>query len=106
MESGTQISSTTSTATFLGATLFGAAPGAQVGDNILDELGAASLGGSGFSGALGAGTYTFWLQETSANIDAYSLDIRVVPIPSAFLLMISGLGLLGVKFKKTSQTRK
>jgi len=55
-----------------------------------------AFGGTGFSGALGPGTYTFWVQETSEEIQ-YCIDFVVTPVPEpggALLLGLTGLLLL------------
>ncbi|GBE90491.1 PEP-CTERM sorting domain-containing protein [Nostoc cycadae] len=99
---------TTNTPSLLGAALIGAAPGRQIGDNVLDDLGvAASIQGATFvgfpNGKLGAGTYTFWIQETVQGIQNYNLDFVVtkVPEPSTILGIgaVMGLGSL-IKRKK------
>jgi len=47
------------------------------------------FGGLGFTGNLQAGTYTFWVQDTSSFVDQYCIDFVVTPVPepgSALLL--------------------
>ncbi len=62
----------------LGFTLFGdSTPG-----DLLPAIGAAQ-GVQGFAGALGAGDYTFWIQETGADAANYSLDFVVSPVAPA-----------------------
>lgn len=38
------------------------------------------FGGLGFTGTLGAGTYTFWVREASVEVD-YCIDFVVTPVP-------------------------
>lgn len=69
----------------LGGTLIGEMPGAQQADNVLDNLGAglfseAPFNVPTFSGALGAGTYTFWYQEGPMDT-RYTLDFQVSTVP-------------------------
>lgn len=90
IQSGPGISSLTDASALLGSALVGAFAGAQAGDDVLDDLGAAFPGGAGFSGPLGPGTYTVWFQEVSAPVD-YTFNLQVVPIPAAIWLMLSGL---------------
>jgi hypothetical protein len=92
VQAGSQITSLTNTPPLLGAALIGAAPGTQVGDNVLDNLGASNtvpINNNFFvgfdSGTLGAGTYTFWIQETVGGIQNYNLDFVVVPEPSTII---------------------
>ncbi len=57
-----------------------------------------AFGGTGFNGPIGPGTYTFWIQEGSDQIN-YTIDfvVTAVPVPepgSALLLAAAGLALL------------
>ena len=63
VQEGSEISDITSSSGLLAATLVGGSTGAFVGDDVLDNLGDAGLGGMGFTPPLTAGTYTFWYQE-------------------------------------------
>ncbi|HBJ83577.1 MAG TPA: hypothetical protein DDZ88_06850 [Verrucomicrobiales bacterium] len=47
-------------------------------------------GGIGFDGPLGPGTYTFWVQEGSAQV-SYCIDFVVTPVPEPGSLMLLGL---------------
>ena len=71
----------------------------QVGTNLLFDLG---LVGSGISGPLAAGDYTFLVQQTGPNSTGYELDLVVapVPLPGALILLLSGCGLLPAARKK------
>ena len=99
VEAGNQISALFSTAALLGNSLIGVGPGKMEGDDVLDDLGSAQFGGIGFTGALPAGTYTFWIQETSASVPEYALDFQVrsttpVPLPTTLLLLLPALVLV------------
>ncbi|HBV63341.1 MAG TPA: hypothetical protein DEF45_10010, partial [Rhodopirellula sp.] len=62
---------------FLGGTIFGTD---DVGDsNILPRAG--NVAGSGFSGPLGAGTYTIYIQQTGPA-SSYTLDFEVTSVAS------------------------
>jgi hypothetical protein len=66
-----------------GAHIPAAAPN---GTNLFGNYQAGSpnlLAGPGLSGALGPGTYTFLMQQTSGILTDYSLNFVVVPAPSA-----------------------
>ncbi|MBD2597554.1 PEP-CTERM sorting domain-containing protein [Nostoc sp. MBR 210] len=110
VQRGSSITSLTNNPPLLGAALIGAAPGTLQGDNVLDDVGTAtSIQGSNFvgfrSGRLGAGTYTFWIQETAGGIQNYTLDfVTTVPEPSTILGIgaVMGLGTL-IKRKKRGQ---
>ncbi len=87
----------------LGNAVVGGADGAQLGDNVLDDLGEASFGGIGFTGALGEGTYTFWFQETVAPVE-YGFNFIVsetTPEPGS----IVGLGLIGLLFLRSVKNK-
>jgi hypothetical protein len=102
LQAGTMITvdpgSVSSGAQLLGWHLYGSA---DVGTNILDDIG----GGPdkiGFTGALPAGSYTFWVQELAPSFPGepfppypYELDLRIQPVPEpgAWLLLLAG-GLL------------
>ena len=77
----TEAPDTVNPANLLGLQLFGEA---EAGTDILGSLGEAANpfggpGGIGFEGALPAGDYTFWIQETSENAATYYLDLQVSP---------------------------
>jgi hypothetical protein len=77
----------------LGWKIFGAA---DRNTNILDDMALAGNGASGFAGVLGAGDYTFWLQELATGNYNYRLNMVLspVPLPAGFWLLGSGLGVL------------
>lgn len=93
VEAGNQITATFSPDALLGSALVGAEIGGSQGDDVLDDLGFAIFGGSGFTGTLGPGAYTFWFQETAAPVNyAFTFVIRVVPTPG----VAATLGLAGL----------
>lgn len=89
----------------LGWTLFSVA---DVGSNVLDDLGSASApnfpafpGATGFKGPLGAGAYTFWIQDSDPEIANYVLDFKVgIPEPASWALMLVGFGALGAALRR------
>lgn len=68
---------------------------ADIGTDILPALGR-GFGATGFAPPLGAGAYTFWLQETGSGSVTYGLDLQLqpVPLPGAFVCFATALGLL------------
>lgn len=95
MEVGGQITDTGSPVSLLTAALIGGVVGSMEGDELLDDLQEGNVWG-GFAGNLGAGTYTFWYQETAAAT-SYGFDFVVTPVPapaSASLLAVGGLALV------------
>ena len=71
---------------------------ADIGTNILPLIGAGA-GAIGFSGALGAGTYAVWIQETGTGTAPYVMDFMLTPVPepaNAALLLV-GMAALAVR---------
>jgi hypothetical protein len=64
----------------------------DIGVDILQVMGFGP-GASGFSGALPAGSYSFWIQDTGTGTAAYNLafGVSAVPEPAAALLLLGGL---------------
>ena len=74
----------------------------DIGTNILDDMSVPNMGSSGF-GALGAGTYSVWIQEASPGpLDNYRFNfaVREVPEASTWAMMLAGFGLLGLAFRR------
>ena len=69
----------------------------DIGDDILQAMGNGG-GSQGFTGPLGAGSYTFWAQETGPSTDSWDLNFVVseVPAPGALAL----LGLAGIAARR------
>lgn len=63
----------------LGYSLFG--PG-DIGNDLMDDLAVAHYPGGGFAAPVGAGTYTFWIQQTGEPT-IYQMNFVVVPAPGA-----------------------
>ena len=68
---------------------------ANIGNNILPAIGGGA-GAIGFTGALGAGDYSVWIQETGIGTAPYVMEFSLtaaVPEPaSGLLLLLGGLG--------------
>lgn len=64
----------------------------DIGFDILQQMGS-SPGAVGYTGALPAGSYTVWVQETATGNAAYNFDFSVtqVPEPASALLMLAGV---------------
>ena len=63
----------------------------DIGDDILQAMGQGG-GSQGFSGPLGAGSYTFWAQETGPSTDNWDLNFVVTAVPAPGALALLGLG--------------
>lgn len=68
---------------------------ADVGVNVLPRIGT-GVGASGFSGALPAGSYAFWIQDFNPGSSTYNLELTVAAVPetSTAAALLLGLGLL------------
>lgn len=55
-----------------------------VGADYLDNVGKGA-GAIGFTGALGSGDYTFWLQQTGLTTTTYTVDLVVAPVATQTL---------------------
>lgn len=91
LEAGTQVTTPTGgpATTLLGWHHY--AP-ADVGNNILPLIGAGT-GAIGFTGALGAGDYAVWIQETGTGTVPYVMEftLTAVPEPASGLLLLGGV---------------
>jgi hypothetical protein len=67
---------------------------ADIGTNILPEMGTADFGATGFTVPLGAGQYSVWIQDDLPVDYVVRFDISPVPEPSTVLLMLTGLAAL------------
>ena len=81
--------------------------GADVGSDILDNIGVAANGSTGFNGPLGPGTYTFWIQEASPGPRVrYRFNFVVgnfvgeVPEPGTWAMMLLGFGAVGYAIRR------
>jgi hypothetical protein len=72
-----------------------------IGSDILDNIGG-GLGAQGFTGPLGPGTYSVWIQEANLGSASYAFDFLVasVPEPSSWAMMLGGFGLIGWSIRR------
>lgn len=77
----------------------------SIGTNLLDgTVNNLRTVGSGQSGPLGAGEYSFWLQETDFSVVGYSLSLSTstaVPEPGATCVLFISGGLMGLRRRRT-----
>jgi hypothetical protein len=99
VEAGTQVTvppNATSAAGLLGWWHYGPA---DINNDILPSMGIPADGSSGFAPPLGAGQYSFWIQELSTGSFAYGFDLGLVstasvPEPGTLTLCFVGLATL------------
>ena len=71
----------------------------DAGTDILQLMGEGA-GSQGFTGPLGAGSYSIWAQETSIAIDVWDLNFVVTAIPAPGALSLLGLGAIGLRRRR------
>lgn len=49
------------------------------------------FGGIGFTGNLQAGTYTFWVQDTTDFVNQYCIDFVITPVPEPSSALLMGV---------------
>ena len=84
----------TTAAGLLGWTHYGPA---DINTNILPAMGIPAEGSSGFTAPLGAGQYSFWIQELSPGTFPFGFDlglVSAVPEPGTFTMSLIGLATL------------
>src|SRR4029079_733593 len=81
--------------------------GADIGTDVLDNMGVSAAGSTGFSGPLGPGTYSFWIQEASPGSPVrYKFNFLVgdfvgeVPEPATWAMMLFGFGAAGYAIRR------
>lgn len=91
LQAGTQVTTPVAgpATTLLGWHHYGLA---DIGNNILPLVGAGA-GAIGFTGALGAGNYSVWIQETGVGTVPYVMEfsLAAVPEPATGLLLLGGV---------------
>ena len=78
---------------------------APVGTDLLPDLAAAPLAGTGFTIPLGPDTYSYLVQQTGPQVTAYSIELVVAPEPSLLLLVTWGLSSLALARRRSTRIR-
>jgi hypothetical protein len=75
----------------------------DIGTNMLPVM-AQGFGAAGFTPPLGAGQYTFWLQETGSGSVTWGLDLQMqpVPLPGAWIGLASALCVLQARRRRAA----
>ena len=70
--------------------------------DLLPAMSLSSLGSSGFSGPLGPGTYSVWIQDGNVGTFSYGFDFRLaaVPEPGTLGMVLGALALIGFSSRK------
>src|SRR3954451_4530305 len=96
LERGSQLTLPTNTTTAAGLLGWFHYSPASINSNVLADMSIASMGSSGFGLPIHAGTYTFWVQDTSPGTFAYGFDLQVVPEPATGPLILLGFALFAI----------
>ncbi|HEX3969122.1 MAG TPA: hypothetical protein VHW70_14240 [Edaphobacter sp.] len=91
VESGSQVTVSTSATTAAGLLGWDHYGTDDIGVNILPLMGM-GVGATGFTGPLPAGTYSFWVQEASVGTVPYGLEFTVAtPEPATWTMLLTGM---------------
>ena len=98
LEAGPEVTVLTTATTAAGLLGWDHYDSGDIGNNILPDMGSAGLGATGFTGPLGAGTYSFWIQEASVGTVPYGFDftLTAAPEPDSWPVVLAVVGLLGM----------
>jgi len=103
LEEGPQLTLPTNTGTAAGLLGWLHYSPAGINTNVLADMSIASMGSSGFSVPLRAGTYTLWVQDTSPGAFAYGFDLQVVPEPATGFLILVGLAVSASRSRRQAR---
>jgi len=81
IEAGPRITLPTNTQSAVGLLGWWHYSPADIGHDILALAGIPASGSSGFTGPLGPGSYSFWIQDFNAGSFAYGFDLQIDPVP-------------------------
>jgi hypothetical protein len=78
-----------------------------LGTDVLDDMGAGA-GAIGFTAPLGAGEYTFLIQQTGGSLVTYEFRFEVSPVPepATFGTLAAGLLVVGVALRRRTTRRR
>jgi hypothetical protein len=100
MEAGNQVTVATNAATAAGLLGWWHYSSADINSDILPNMAIPTNGSSGFSIPLGAGNYSFWIQELSPGPFNYGFDLTIsaakTPEPSTYAGAIGALAFLAL----------
>lgn len=68
----------------------------MIGTDLLPQMAVPDLGSSGFTPPLGAGTYSFWIQETFSGSVTYNFNFAVSAVPEPGSLALWAAGIAGL----------
>ena len=108
IQSGSQVTLDPATLTATGLLGWTHYQTTDIGTDILDDIGVAKNGSTGFNGPLGSGTYSVWLQEISPTPQgvspqlpfSFAFIVGGVPEPSTWAMMLLGFGAIGLVLRR------
>ena len=71
-------------------------------DDLLSNLAISPLAGDGFSTPLGAGIYTYLVQQTGPQLTGYEINFQVVPLPAIWPLFAAAFAVIGFSQRRRS----
>jgi hypothetical protein len=107
IESGPQVTVSTSATDATGLLGWFHYGSGDIGVDILPLMGTSGLGSTGFTAPLPSGTYSFWLQEASVGTVNYGLEFTVAtPEPASWTMLLTGMAaLVGKTARRAARSR-
>jgi len=99
MQAGNQVTLPTNASTATGLLGWWHYGPSDINDNLLPPMSTPANGSSGFTIPLGAGNYSFWIQDFTPGTFTYGFDFAVAaaPEPATWGFMVAALTMFGVQ---------
>ena len=111
LQVGPQVTLPTNATTAAGLIGWSHYDNSMIGTDLFPLLQTPDTGSSGFSGPLGPGSYSFWIQDFNVGAITYAFDVRLAPVPEPSTYAAAGGALLLAlairrRFKKAAPVAK